>query len=214
MTRSHPAPPPLSDPRPERTTFVKSDARTLTGAVLAAAMVTIATGQTSAVATPATPAASSPAAPSASRTLTAGTYLVGVRPGSLAAVTAGLRPRGLSVLRTLTAMDTVVAKVATGRVVQLSDPRIVSISRDATVGLASWGGSWAPSGDPNSLYSVAGTIGARNAWRYGVPGSGVGVALIDSGVSPEAGLATQGKIVQGPDLSLDSQSASVAHLDE
>src|SRR3954470_1952599 len=110
MTRSHPAPPPLSDPRPERTTFVKSDARTLTGAVLAAAMVTIATGQTSAVAAPATPAASSPAAASVSPTLTAGNYVVGVRPGALPAVTAGLRGHGISVVRTLGALDTVVAK--------------------------------------------------------------------------------------------------------
>src|SRR4051794_41617443 len=98
MTRSHPAPPPLSDPRPERTTFVKSDARTLTGAVLAAAMVTIATGQTSAVAAPATPPSFSPAAATVLRALTPRNHLLGGRAGALAAGTARLPGPGISLV--------------------------------------------------------------------------------------------------------------------
>lgn len=187
---------------------MKSAARTLAGGVLAAAMVTVATGQVPAVAAPKTSAAG------ATTQLPAGTYLVEVRPGSMAAVTAGLSAHGVTVRRTMAALDTVVAQVPTGHLAQLSDPRIVSVSKDSNVGLASWRGDWAPSGDPNSLYTVASTIGARNAWGHGITGSGVGVALIDSGVAPEAGLDSPGKIVQGPDLSLDSQAASVAHLDE
>jgi serine protease AprX len=118
------------------------------------------------------------------------------------------------VRRTLDAMETVVAQVRNGHVARLSDSRILSVSKDSSVGLADWSGGWMPTGDPNSLYNVATTIGARNAWWHGFTGTGIGVALIDSGVAPEPGLNTPGKIVQGPDLSLDSQSASVAHLDE
>lgn len=191
---------------------MKSAARTLAGVVLAAAMVTVVAGQTPATAgSSATPKASTAGA----RTpLPTGTYLVGVRHGSMTTVAAGLRARGVTVRRTMAALDTLVAQVPSGHAVWLSDRDIVSISKDTTVGLADWRGGWAPTTDPNSLYSVASTIGARSAWSRGITGSGIGVALIDSGVAPEAGLDTPGKIVQGPDLSLDSQSASVAHLDE
>ena len=47
----------------------------------------------------------------------------------------------------------------------------------------------------------------------GVDGSGIGVALIDSGVSPVPGLDGAGKVVNGADLSFDSQSASLRYLD-
>ncbi|GAA3927449.1 S8 family serine peptidase [Actinoplanes auranticolor] len=44
-------------------------------------------------------------------------------------------------------------------------------------------------------------------------GSGVGVALIDSGVSPVKGLDGAGKVINGPDLSFESQAANLRHLD-
>ena len=47
----------------------------------------------------------------------------------------------------------------------------------------------------------------------GVDGSGIGIALIDSGVSPVPGLDADGKIINGADLSFDSQSASLRYLD-
>ena len=188
---------------------MKSAARTLAGAMLAAAMVTVVAGQTPAGATPRVSSLA------ATTQLPAGTYVVDVRSGSMTAVVSGLRAHGVTVRRTMAALDTLVAQVPDGHTVRLSDPRIVSVTKDTSVGLASWsGGGWMPSGDPNSLYTVATTIGARAAWQRGITGAGIDVALIDSGVAPEAGLNTPGKIVQGPDLSLDSQSSSVAHLDE
>ena len=54
---------------------------------------------------------------------------------------------------------------------------------------------------------------AATAWDAGITGNGVTVALIDSGVAPVDGLATNGKIVNGPDLSLDSQNDSLRYLD-
>jgi serine protease AprX len=69
-----------------------------------------------------------------------------------------------------------------------------------------------PVADKGSLYSVSEVIGAHGAYRAGYTGKGVGVALIDTGVSPGAGL-TSGNVVNGPDLSFESQDPSLAHLD-
>jgi serine protease AprX len=44
-------------------------------------------------------------------------------------------------------------------------------------------------------------------------GAGVGVALIDSGVSPVPGLNGAGKVINGPDLSFESQSPALRYLD-
>jgi serine protease AprX len=41
---------------------------------------------------------------------------------------------------------------------------------------------------------------------------GVGVALLDTGVAPVAGLPP-GQIVNGPDLSFESQAANMRYLD-
>ncbi len=67
-------------------------------------------------------------------------------------------------------------------------------------------------GDKGSLNNIAQVIGAQAAYAAGYTGKGVGVALIDTGVSPVAGL-TSGNVVNGPDLSFDSQDPSTAHLD-
>ena len=50
-------------------------------------------------------------------------------------------------------------------------------------------------------------------WRRGITGEGVGVALIDSGVTPVGGLDADGKVFNGPDLSFDGPFESVRHLD-
>jgi serine protease AprX len=42
-----------------------------------------------------------------------------------------------------------------------------------------------------------------NSGPDGVDGSGIGVALIDSGVAPVAGLDADGKLINGADLSFD-----------
>jgi serine protease AprX len=67
--------------------------------------------------------------------------------------------------------------------------------------------------DTGSLSSVTRIIGAQDLWAAGYTGNGVGVALIDTGVTPVSGLAGAGQVVNGPDLSFDSQSSSLAHLD-
>ena len=80
---------------------------------------------------------------------------------------------------------------------------------------ASWGatGEYDPALDSNSMFSVATTIGAPKWWDAGYTGNGVDVAVIDSGVSPVPGLDTPGKIVNGPDLSFESQATNLTRLD-
>jgi serine protease AprX len=68
------------------------------------------------------------------------------------------------------------------------------------------------SGDIGSLPSVARIVGADRAWTAGATGRGVDVALIDTGVSPVSGL-TGGRVVDGPDLSFDSQRPGLRRLD-
>jgi serine protease AprX len=63
-----------------------------------------------------------------------------------------------------------------------------------------------------SLYNIAEVVGAHDAYRRGLTGKGVGVALIDTGVAPVPGL-TSGNVVNGPDLSFDSQQPGMAHVD-
>jgi serine protease AprX len=62
------------------------------------------------------------------------------------------------------------------------------------------------------LSSVAWTVGADAVWSKGVTGKGVGVALIDTGVAKVNGL-TGGNVVNGPDLSFESQDAGLRYTD-
>ena len=73
-------------------------------------------------------------------------------------------------------------------------------------------GSFEPNKDPGSLYNVAKIIGADRSWEAGYTGAGVDIAVIDTGVSPVPGL-TSGNVVNGPDLSFDSQSPNLTNLD-
>jgi serine protease AprX len=74
-------------------------------------------------------------------------------------------------------------------------------------------GGYDPSADPYSMANVDSAIGANDWWDAGYTGAGVDVAVIDTGVTPVPALSTPGKIVYGPDLSLDSQSPALRNLD-
>ena len=79
---------------------------------------------------------------------------------------------------------------------------------------ASWGSStYDPSADPYSMQNITQADGVQSWWNAGYTGKGVDVALIDTGVAPVAGLSGAGKVVNGPDLSLESQNPSFQHLD-
>jgi serine protease AprX len=67
-------------------------------------------------------------------------------------------------------------------------------------------------GDEGSTYDIAQITHAKDAWNSKYTGKGVDVALIDSGVAPVTGL-TSGNVLDGPDLSFESQNPNLAHLD-
>ena len=79
---------------------------------------------------------------------------------------------------------------------------------------ASWGGNgYDAAADMNSMYSTTLYSGAQAWWKAGYTGKGVDVAVIDTGVSPVAGLDAPGKLMYGPDLSLESQAPNLTNLD-
>jgi len=80
--------------------------------------------------------------------------------------------------------------------------------------LTGWSSPWSASNWTSStgtpVTDVAKIIGSATS---GLDGSGVGIALIDTGVAPVPGLPAS-QIVNGPDLSFDSQAPHLRYLDE
>ena len=70
-----------------------------------------------------------------------------------------------------------------------------------------------PATDVDSMSAVTRYTGAVDWWNAGYTGAGVDVAVIDTGVSPVEGLATPGKVLNGPDLSIESQAPNLRYLD-
>jgi serine protease AprX len=83
----------------------------------------------------------------------------------------------------------------------------------AVVAPSAGAGSYYAASDPNSMASTAQYTGATAWWTAGYTGRGIDVAVIDSGVSPVSGLDTPGKVVYGPDLSLESQAPNLRDYD-
>ena len=74
-------------------------------------------------------------------------------------------------------------------------------------------GAWAASRDRGSLFSLTSGYGIRTAWARAVTGKGVTVAVIDTGIAPVAGLDGDHKVMNGPDLSFDSQAPGTRYVD-
>jgi serine protease AprX len=70
----------------------------------------------------------------------------------------------------------------------------------------------ATSGTGTTLADVRTSIGANTSTTVNLTGAGVGVALIDTGVAPVDGLPAA-KVVNGPDLSFESQASGLRYLD-
>lgn len=67
--------------------------------------------------------------------------------------------------------------------------------------------------DVGSMVGVTTMTGAQEYWKAGYTGKGVGVAVIDTGVAPVDGLTVSRKVVNGPDLSFDSQDENKRYVD-
>ena len=85
---------------------------------------------------------------------------------------------------------------------------ISAVTPDGQVHFNSIGDSFDASSTMGSLYNTAKAIGATDLWKRGITGKGIDVAVIDTGVSPDPDFA--GRLINGPDLSFDSQSGYFA----
>jgi serine protease AprX len=153
----------------------------------------------------------------------ADTHLVSVivraQPAETAAADQQITALGGRVQQHISLINAVVAQVPADAVPELeSSQAVAQVTLNAPVQLlgAGWGmpsAPYNPVSDVNSMYNVEQMDGAHAYWNAGYTGQGVGVALIDSGVTPVDGLTTPGKVVNGPDLSFESQNPSLEYLD-
>lgn len=80
-------------------------------------------------------------------------------------------------------------------------------------------GQWQAGYDQGSLYSIAQASGVYDAWfrtdpsGRAITGKDVTVAVIDTGVAPVGGLSGAGKVINGPDLSFESQAPGTRYVD-
>ncbi|MDH5504215.1 MAG: S8 family serine peptidase, partial [Acidimicrobiia bacterium] len=127
-------------------------------------------------------------------------------------IASAVEAMGGAVTGSLDTIETVTVEIPASSVGVLArHPSVVSVTQNSTVELS--GGGWDGGKDVTNLAEIANVIQSGSAWNQGGQGAGVTVALIDSGVTPVEGLATPGKIINGPDLSFDSQLPGMQYLD-
>ena len=78
---------------------------------------------------------------------------------------------------------------------------------------SSYTADYDPSTDGYSMSQITQLTGARDWWKAGYTGKGVDIALIDSGVAPVQGLSSPDQLVNGADLSVESQAGNLRYLD-
>jgi serine protease AprX len=180
------------------------------------------------------PASAQAAAPEATVSV-----IVQYDPDSSARAENAVTAAGGRLLKRFEVIDGFAASVGANRVPALrAMPGVRSITPDASVRLSGDSGDWDKTtesstssgrtswndrsdefGD-NPLSQIATTIGVDDlqprravSARDKPTGKGIGVALIDSGVAPVTGLNGPGKVINGPDLSFESQAPNLRHLD-
>ncbi|HEX6538773.1 MAG TPA: S8 family serine peptidase [Candidatus Dormibacteraeota bacterium] len=133
---------------------------------------------------------------------------------SPATVATSIRDLGGRLAMPLGILDGGVAVLPSAQVPALrADPWVASVSPDSRLSLDSMG-SYDATSDIGSLYNTEQITGVQSVWSQGYAGQGIGVALIDTGVTPVRGLNGTGQVWNGPDLSFDSQTPALTQLDE
>ncbi|MDQ3938785.1 MAG: S8 family serine peptidase, partial [Chloroflexota bacterium] len=134
--------------------------------------------------------------------------------GSTAAAERSILSVGGEISRPLAILDGFAARVPAAALARLARMAgIAAVTYDAPLRPLHAVDGFDAEEAPGSLYNMARHIGARNYWARGFFGSGVDVAVIDTGLSPVAGLDTGDKVVRGPDFSFESQAPNLRHLD-
>ena len=141
----------------------------------------------------------------------AGSYIVRAVPGRLDAVVAELTASGARPGRRIRIIDAVTVSLSARAVQALRhDPRVASVTSNAPVRMLAT--TYDASQDMYSMTNLTDQTGARSMWsKY--TGAGIDVALVDSGVAPVAGLSDTGKVLNGPDLTPESQNPATRYLD-
>lgn len=136
------------------------------------------------------------------------------RTGSTDSVSRRVLPSFASrTLPTLAVTGTAAVVVLGAATPALAAPSPAGIAGRAQQTMSTTSGAGTPKPvDTGSMDAVTTIVGAKASWKAGYTGQGVDVALIDTGVTPVPGLSS-GNVVNGPDLSFDSQSSSLTRLD-
>ena len=125
-----------------------------------------------------------------------------VRARTSAAAADAVRSHGGTVTSELDVIGGVVADVEGDRIAELTaDPAVSGVDLDTAGDLQAVlsGTSYDTETEVGSMYDTARLVGADKLWARGATGSGVGVALLDSGVQPSAFFGT--RLVAGADFS-------------
>jgi serine protease AprX len=136
----------------------------------------------------------------------------GGSPDQARSAAADVTASGGHVVRQLGIINAVEATVPADSVGWLQTrPGVVSVTRNGALHLN--GTAYSPTTDVGSAFNTTRITGAPAFWQKGFTGQGVDVALIDSGVVGVNGLTTPGKVINGPDLSFESQVPALQYLD-
>jgi serine protease AprX len=142
--------------------------------------------------------------------------IVRARPGREAAAEAFVRRLGGSVRERLALIGGFSASVPAKALAALrANAAVLSVTWNRILApqSANYTTDYDPASDGYSLANITQLTGARAWWAAGDTGQGVGIALIDSGVAPVQALSSPGQVVNGPDLSLESQAPNLRYLD-
>ncbi len=137
-------------------------------------------------------------------------------PGSGSAPEQMVEDLGGDVGRHIGIIDGFVATVPEASIPSLEGVRHVhSVTRDQRVRLLHEVNGYDASlaSNAGSIFNTTNAVKARDFWRDGYTGKGVDVAMIDTGVVPVDGLTVPGKVVNGPDLSFETNSEAHRYLD-
>jgi serine protease AprX len=127
--------------------------------------------------------------------------------GVLSATLAGATAAALTAAPALGATSTTTASSTTGSTVVAATTAPEAQNR------------WLVDSTLTSLHDVTNSVGAPSVWAKrdaagrSLTGQGIGVAVVDSGIAPVKGLNQAGKVVNGPDLSFESQASNLRNVD-
>ena len=90
-------------------------------------------------------------------------------------------------------------------------PGVDEVTPDGEVHFNMAGDGYDGATNMGSLYNTAKAIGATDLWNQGITGEGIDVAVIDTGVNATSEFS--GRLLNGPDLSFDSQRPQQGYID-